>query len=133
MDEIREAVSIVPNRYEMDEMDLPEGRTLIEVCGGLVVTDNQTGSIRLAHYTVQEYLLKKSSLILKPEAELAIACVTYLSFDVFSGTSFEPRQFFQYSSEMALSHLRSSDQKLTFEPFLHFVGKPNNISFFCRI
>ncbi|KAH8148970.1 uncharacterized protein LAJ45_06945 [Morchella importuna] len=125
MNEIREAVSIVPNRYEMDEMDLPERRTLIE-----------------------EYLLEKASLILKPDAELAIACVTYLSFDAFSvelpdnytlGMKRVKRRlihqypFVTYSSEMAIFHMRSSDMESTFEPFLHFLGKTHNMSLFVRM
>ncbi|RPB14017.1 hypothetical protein P167DRAFT_477962, partial [Morchella conica CCBAS932] len=56
VDEIRVAISIEDDRYELDELDLPDIATLLDICAGLVIIDEDTNTIRLAHYTVQEYL-----------------------------------------------------------------------------
>lgn len=84
--EVQTVVSIELYRYEIDEQDLPDRATLLETCAGLVtIDDHGTGdTIRLAHYTVQEYLHEK--FIIHSDAAFAIAmtCVTFLSFDEFS-------------------------------------------------
>lgn len=84
VDEIRIAVSVEPNRYELDELDLPDMATLLDVCAGLVIIDEETNTIRLAHYTVQEYIVRKSILPEDAELNLAMACTTYLSFEAFA-------------------------------------------------
>lgn len=67
--------------------NLPQIEDMVAVCAGLVVVDEESGIIRLVHYTAQEYF-KWAQTQRKwfPDAErdIAVACVTYLSFDIFS-------------------------------------------------
>lgn len=82
IEELQTAVAIEHNRYELSELDLADTLTLVDVCAGLVVFDEHTGTVRLAHYTVQEYLqLKTPTILLNAEAKISMACITYLSFD----------------------------------------------------
>jgi len=53
LDELRVAVSIEENRYELDELDFPHWTTLLYVCGGLVVIDEKSNTVHLAHSTIQ--------------------------------------------------------------------------------
>jgi hypothetical protein len=80
VEEIKIAVSVQPGRYELDELDLPDRPTLLEVCGGLVTIDEDTDTVRFAHYTVQEYLVEKS-IAIDTGPNIAVVCGTYLCFD----------------------------------------------------
>ncbi|RPB11600.1 hypothetical protein P167DRAFT_478412, partial [Morchella conica CCBAS932] len=50
--EIQIAVSIEPGRYEIDDSDLPDIKTILDVCFGLASIDENSGTIRLSHLTV---------------------------------------------------------------------------------
>lgn len=84
--EAQTAVSVELYRYEIDEQDLLDRATLLETCPGLVaIDDHGTGdTIRLAHYTIQEYLPEKSIIPSDAAFAIAMTCVTFLSFDEFS-------------------------------------------------
>ena len=90
---------------------------VISVCAGLVTVDKESSIIRLVHYTTQEYF-ERVRFEWNPGAqkEIAVACLTYLSFDTFrSGSSasdeaFEQRlaenAFFDYSARYWSEHIR---------------------------
>lgn len=54
------------------------------VISGLVVIDESTNKVRLAHYSIVEYLENRKELLGDSELLIATACLTYLSFDVFT-------------------------------------------------
>jgi hypothetical protein len=84
VEELRHALSVEPEDTELDETALPETEILLNVSAGLITTDEKSNTLRLVHYTLQEYLEKnRSKLQPNPEAEIARTCLTYLSFDVF--------------------------------------------------
>jgi len=60
----------------------------VSVCAGLVTVDEESDIIRLVHYTTQEYF-ERVRLEWNPGAqeEIAVACLTYLSFDTFRSGS----------------------------------------------
>lgn len=78
IEELRIAVSIVPNSSELKEDFLADGMVLTDICAGLVVIDDN-GTIRLAHFTVQKYLLRRNEIPAGADSTLAIACTTYLA------------------------------------------------------
>ncbi|UPL02804.1 hypothetical protein LCI18_013738 [Fusarium solani-melongenae] len=82
--ELRHALATRMGKSELDHGDLTDIRDMVSVCAGLVTVDKESGVIRLAHYTTQEYL-EQTQKRWFPEAESAITtiCVTYLSFSVF--------------------------------------------------
>ncbi|KAH0608836.1 uncharacterized protein H6S33_001064 [Morchella sextelata] len=85
LDELQIAVSMEPGIRELEEADLPNKKTLLDACAGLVIIDEKSGIVRLAHYTVQEYLLRV--LLIPEEANLYIATssISFLMLDIFGG------------------------------------------------
>jgi hypothetical protein len=69
---------------ELDKENLPGIEDIVSVCAGLVTVDEESGIIRLVHYTTQEYF-ERTQTYWFPNAQRDIArtCITYLSFDAF--------------------------------------------------
>ena len=82
---------------------------VISVCAGLVTIDEESSIIRLVHYTTQEYF-ERVCLEWNPGAqeEIAIACLTYLSFDTFRSGSCTGDEAFK--------------QRLTKNPFFNYLA-----------
>jgi hypothetical protein len=82
--ELRHALGVEIGESELDEENLPEVEDIISVCAGLVTVDEKSNIIRLVHYTTQEYFERTwTSWFPSAQADIAITCVTYLSFDTF--------------------------------------------------
>lgn len=136
VEELRIAVSVEPGRYELDKLDLPATETLLHVCGGLVTVDGST--IRLAHYSVQEYLLGNSLIPDDSGFNPAMACTTYLSFDTlakgpcFTLEAMEDRlrthPFLDYAARYIGFHLGECDERLSADMCLNFVENVGSIS-----
>ena len=58
VNELIEALAVKPGTAELDGLWKRRLETLIEVCRGLVVIDNNSSIIHLAHLTLQDYLAK---------------------------------------------------------------------------
>ena len=73
---------------EFDPENLLSSRSLVDVCAGLVVIDSRSQTIRLVHYTTQEFFNKERlHLFEDAENDISMACLTYLSYNVFTGFS----------------------------------------------
>jgi ankyrin repeat protein len=83
--EIQHALAVEPGDAKFDKELLLDDDILVSVCAGLVIIDRESNIIRLVHYTTQEYF-ERTRTVLFPDAQksMAIACLTYLSFDVFA-------------------------------------------------
>lgn len=83
--ELRHALAIELDDPEIDEENIPELEDMVSFCEGLVIVDEESNIIRLVHYTTQEYLDRVShTWMLDTHKEMALVCLAYLSFDVFS-------------------------------------------------
>jgi ankyrin repeat protein len=82
--ELRHALGVEVGGSELDEENLPEIEDMVSVCAGLVTIDEESGIIRLVHYTTQEYF-ERTQRQWFPDAQINITkiCVSYLSFDEF--------------------------------------------------
>jgi ankyrin repeat protein len=89
--ELAEAIAFAPSDRSWDPTKIPDHSRLIQACGNLVVFDDDR-TVRLAHHSVQQFLLEsptKDSLPefhfqrLKASVEAGEICVTYLSFSDF--------------------------------------------------
>lgn len=146
VNELLLAVSVQQNTYELDDLDFPDRAVLLDACAGLVAIEKQTvaikpdtvprDTIRLAHYTVRDYLLEKSVLHEDANFKLAMACTTFLSLDVFSQPNndwdlIEARlnryPFLKYAASALFFHLKKCDMDLSADFFLKFLGSPGNI------
>jgi ankyrin repeat protein len=82
--ELQHALAVKPGTKELDSGDLPFEEILVEVCAGLVTVDQESSVIRLVHYTTQDYMKRKQQDWFPiAQVQIATACLTYLSFDVF--------------------------------------------------
>ena len=111
------ALAIEPGECALDHDNIDKVEDVISVCAGLVTVDEESSIIRLVHYTAQEYF-ELACLGWNPGAqeEIAVACLTYLSFDTFRSGScdedeaFEQRltenPFFDYTAHHWSEHVR---------------------------
>jgi hypothetical protein len=96
--EIQCALAVKVGQAEFDEQNKSDIEDIVSVCAGLVIVDEESGIIRLVHYTTQEYF-ERTQKDWFPNAEFDIVtiCLTYLSFTVFGSgfcyteSSFEER------------------------------------------
>jgi hypothetical protein len=55
--ELQHALGTKTGRFELNHGDLPHIGDMVSVCAGLVTVDEESGVMRLVHYTTQEYLI----------------------------------------------------------------------------
>ncbi|KAF1991001.1 purine and uridine phosphorylase [Aulographum hederae CBS 113979] len=123
-EELCHALAIESQTSFLDPNNINDIEDIISVCTGLVTIDEESKIIRLVHYTTQEYF-ERVRLKWNPSAqeEIAIACLTYISFDRFqsgssrSDRSFEQRlaknRFLDYSARYWSEHVRPVQQATT--------------------
>ena len=83
MNELQEALSVETDPHDTellpDLFDPPD--QLIDGCQSLVEFDEDSGTVRFTHYTLQQFLEKEKEHYCP--RDLAKVCLTYLTFDVF--------------------------------------------------
>ena len=82
--ELQHALAVELGQPALDEENLPQIEDMVSVCAGLVTVDEESGIIRLVHYTTQEYFERtRKQLFPNVETDVTTTCVTYLSFSTF--------------------------------------------------
>ena len=82
--ELQHALAVEVGEPQLDEDNIPQDEDIVSVCAGLVTIDEESSIIRLVHYTTQEYFDRTwQKWFPNAQADIAIICVTYLSFDEF--------------------------------------------------
>jgi hypothetical protein len=135
--ELQIAVSLKADMSKLDPQDLSDEEKLIDSCVGLVVLDDNTKVVRLAHFTAQDYLNRKKIISQDSDTTLAIACTTYLSLDEFKKSDCrscngyvircDTHYFFKYAVANLSFHLKSSDQDDTVEAFRRLLDTEGNV------
>ncbi|RSL82678.1 hypothetical protein CEP51_004990 [Fusarium floridanum] len=87
--EIRLFLAVEHNQTQIDPDNLPVSDDMVAVCAGLVTIDAESDTIRLVHYTAQEYFETRLDLIATAEAYITKVCLTYLSLDIFDDEFWE--------------------------------------------
>ena len=117
--ELRQALAVEVGEPELNKENLPHIKDIVSVCAGLVTVDEESNTIRLVHYTTQEYFERTQGKWF-PNAETYITaiCVTYLSFRVFESgfcqtdAEFEERlrsnQLYDYAAHYWGNHARKA-------------------------
>ncbi|KAG4293455.1 hypothetical protein FPRO06_00040 [Fusarium proliferatum] len=84
--ELQHALAVEENDLELNKENMPQIDDMVSVCSGLITVDDNSGVIRLVHYTTQEYLERtRGQWFPIAESQITMACIRYLSFDVFKG------------------------------------------------
>ena len=77
--ELRHALAIEPGAKELDPESLPDKDVIIDVCYGLVAIDRESETMRLVHYTTQDYLVRvRAELFATAEIDMTFCCLTYV-------------------------------------------------------
>ena len=79
VDELCHALG-VEGSIDLDIRNIPAIETLLACSLGLVTIEKSSSTIRLVHYTLQEYLSRNPNLFLRPHSMIAEVCLTYLNF-----------------------------------------------------
>ena len=110
--ELCHAIAIRIGSTNHNSDDIPTLSTLINCCQGLVTLEKSGSTIRLIHFTLQEYLRVHPDLFNRAHSTMAETCLTYLNFqdikDVSVGPPSDPRDtpFLEYSSLYWGTHMR---------------------------
>lgn len=84
MRELQEALSVEDGMKDLIPVDdLIHPRYVVECCQSLVTHDEETQSVRLTHYTLNDFLSKECGSVLLTSVDLARTCITYLGFNEF--------------------------------------------------
>ncbi|RYP58651.1 hypothetical protein DL770_010383 [Monosporascus sp. CRB-9-2] len=82
--EIQHALALRPSDTTLPARRLVTKKDLTSACAGIVVVDQNTDAVRLAHYTAVEYLTRnKATIFVDCQSKLAEACLVYLCFEEF--------------------------------------------------
>ena len=149
-EELQEAVAFVVSDKSWDEEKIPDANLMIETCRGLLVRDQEDGTVRFAHHTVQQYLLTAPSIksrqhlpippfrvLPRSEAEVFVGqvCVTYLCFTDFetqiarrtSSVKHEPLNINKVGGPVRIPTALGVGKAVMNIPYRLFGGKPTQI------
>ncbi|KAI1777143.1 ankyrin repeat protein [Hypoxylon cercidicola] len=118
--EIQHALATRPGMEAFDDDFVPSVKKILSVCAGIVTDDESNNTIRLFHYTAQEYL-KHTESEWCPDAhsKLAIVCMTYVPFrDPYTSSDTYP--LYDYAILNWGNHARISS-RLKLEDVLAFL------------
>ncbi|KAK6544659.1 hypothetical protein TWF694_001347 [Orbilia ellipsospora] len=80
--EFLDALAVKLGDKNLDIDNFPSRQSWLDCCLGLVITDEETSTVRLVHFSLQEYLhSQRGDLFKKGHERIAKTCLTYLCFD----------------------------------------------------
>lgn len=79
-EELCRALAVEVGTTDLNVDNIPSIRTLMSCTLGLVKIDEQASTVRLVHFTLQEYLTSHPNLLATPHSMMAEICLTYLNF-----------------------------------------------------
>ena len=103
-DELCHALAIEIGSPNLNTDNVPSVGTLIACCQGLVVVDKEASTVRLIHFTLQEYLRTHLELFSAAHSTIAETCLTYLNsqqvkaFSANLSPDLQDTPFLEYSS-----------------------------------
>ena len=84
--ELCHALAVDLQLTDLDPENIRPQDTVLGSCLGLAVVDNETSTVRLIHYTLQEHL-SRSGIFPDAHKTLGQTCLTYLNHNVIRGLS----------------------------------------------
>ena len=112
VEELCQALGVEIGLADCNEDDVPSIWTVLSCCQGLVIVDKEGSTVRLIHYTLQEYLTTHPNFFQSPHSTIAETCLTYLNSQqvmALSGTPDWTAQhppFLKYSSLYWGAHMK---------------------------
>jgi len=105
--ELCHALAVKIGSPNIDTGSVPSIGTLLTCCQGLVAVDKDASTVRLIHFTVQEYLRARPELFGPAHSTIAETCLSYLNSQQVmaladgihpEGSRFQTAPFLEYSS-----------------------------------
>ena len=90
VDELCHALAVEIGSSDLNNNNNPSIRTVLGCCQGLTAVDRGSSTIRLIHFTLEEYLSHHADLFDKPHSVIAETCLTYLNFQAIKVLSADP-------------------------------------------
>jgi len=78
-DELCHALAVEIGSPNVNSDNAPSIGTLLSCCQGLIIVDKKASTVRLIHYTLQEYLLAHAELFSRAHSTMAETCLSYLN------------------------------------------------------
>jgi len=78
-DELCDALAVKLGSTDFDVGNIPSTSTIVNCCQGLITVDKEASTVRLIHFTLQEYLSVHPDIFTKPHSAMAEICLTYLN------------------------------------------------------
>jgi len=109
VDELRHALAVEIGATDFDIENAPSIGALLGCCQGLITVDKEASTVRVIHFTVQEYLCADPDLFSHPHSVIAEACLTYLNSQQVNNLSYpltdhQVTPFLKYSSRYWGTH-----------------------------
>ena len=140
VDELRHALAVEIGVADFDSENAPSIGALLGCCQGLITVDKEASTVRVIHFTVQEYLCAHHDLFSNPHSAIAEACLTYLNSPQVKNLSSHPlpdhlvMPFLKYSSRYWGTHakkeLSSHAKTLGLQLVSQYEGHPSAVSLF---
>jgi len=78
-DELCHALAVLLSSTDFNVDNVPSISTLVGCCQGLITVDKGASTVRLIHFTLQEYLSSHLDIFNRPHSAMAEICLTYLN------------------------------------------------------
>ena len=78
-DELCHALAVELSSTYFNAENVPSMSTLVSCCQGLITLDKKASTVRLIHFTLQEYLSTHPNIFRRPHSAMAEICLTYLN------------------------------------------------------
>jgi len=111
-DDLCYALAVEIGSANLNTDNVPSIGTLLACCQGLIFVDKEASTVRLIHFTLQEYLLAHPELFGTPHSTIAETCLGYLNSQQVKALSTSPPPnfrdvpFLEYSSLYWGAHAR---------------------------
>jgi len=78
-EELCHALAVELGSTNFNSGNVPSMSTLVSCCQGLITVDKEASTVRLVHFTLQEYLSANPDIFSTPHSPIAEICLTYLN------------------------------------------------------
>jgi len=79
VDELCHALAVELGSGDFSANNVPSLSTLVSCCQGLITVDKEASTVRLIHFTLQEYLSNHPDIFDRPHSAMAEIGLTYLN------------------------------------------------------
>ena len=104
-DELCHALSVEVGSPNLNTDNVPSIGTLLTCCQGLVVVEKEASTVRLIHFTLQEYLRAQTDLFGAADSTIAETCLSYLNSQQVKAISTSPSPSLQHAPFLEYSSL----------------------------